>query len=55
MLKLDQQGRLRTTQRKTLRAILGAKRRTINNDGSSETTDTEQEEQEADEDTLLEP
>jgi len=54
-LKIDQQKRLRTTQRKMLRTVLGAKRRVINNDGSSETTGGEQEAQDGGEETLLEP
>ena len=53
-LKDDQQRRLRTTHRKKLRAILGAKRKVINDNGSSDESDPEGGENE-DNETSLEP
>ena len=53
-LKDDQQRRLRTTHRKMLRAILGAKRKVINDNGSSDESETEGGEDESNE-VSLEP
>ena len=54
-LKVEQQRRLRTTHRKMLRTILGAKRWVINSDGSSEALSGEEEQEDGDDIDLLEP